>query len=124
MYTLKSYTGLLFLLVFSIGFHLNAQKNSAVEQTLLEQTKTQKKKKKKKRKGRQPKIDLSHWKVTLPVTNDQGKPYEIEPQRFWIMPQMKWQSHICIWMIEKEPLFFMPCPQHQKPQIQNIPAQN
>ncbi|MEL0225575.1 MAG: polysaccharide lyase family 7 protein [Flavobacteriaceae bacterium] len=79
MYTLKSYTGLLFLLVFSIGFHLNAQKNSAVEQTLLEQTKTEKKKKKKKRKGRQPKIDLSHWKVTLPVTNDQGKPYEIEP---------------------------------------------
>jgi len=79
MYTLKSYTGLLFLLVFSIGLHLNAQKNSAVEQTLLEQTKTQKKKKKKKRKGRQPKIDLSHWKVTLPVTNDQGKPYEIEP---------------------------------------------
>ena len=69
----------LFLLVFSICFHLNAQNNSAVEQTLLDQTKTQKKKKKKKRKGRQPKIDLSHWKVTLPVTNDQGKPYEIEP---------------------------------------------
>jgi hypothetical protein len=22
---------------------------------------------------------LSHWKVTLPVTNDKGKPYEIEP---------------------------------------------
>lgn len=55
------------------------KKNSAVEQTLLEQTKTEKKKKKKKRKERQPKIDLSHWKVTLPVTNDQGKPYEIEP---------------------------------------------
>lgn len=78
MYTLKSYTGL-FLLVFSICFHLNAQNNSAVEQTLLDQTITQKKKQKKKRKGRQPKIDLSHWKVTLPVTNDQGKPYEIEP---------------------------------------------
>ena len=39
MYTLKSYTGL-FLLVFSICFHLNAQNNSAVEQTLLDQTKT------------------------------------------------------------------------------------
>lgn len=41
---------------------------------------TQKKeKKKKKRKVRLPKIDLSHWKVTLPVTNEKGKPYEIEP---------------------------------------------
>ena len=80
MYTLKSHTRLLFLFVFSIGFHLNAQSNTAVEKVPLEQTKTEKKKKKKKkRKGRQPKIDLSHWKVTLPVTNDQGKPYEIEP---------------------------------------------
>jgi len=26
-----------------------------------------------------PDIDLSHWKVTLPVTNDAGRPYEIEP---------------------------------------------
>jgi hypothetical protein len=24
-------------------------------------------------------IDLSHWKVTLPVANNSGKPYEIEP---------------------------------------------
>ena len=38
-----------------------------------------KKKKKKKKKVKLPKIDLSHWKVTLPVNNDQGKPYEIEP---------------------------------------------
>jgi len=35
--------------------------------------------KKKKKKVKLPKIDLSHWKVTLPVNNDQGKPYEIEP---------------------------------------------
>lgn len=41
-------------------------------------TKT-KKKKKKKKKVRLPDIDLSHWKVTLPVNNDKGKPYEIEP---------------------------------------------
>ncbi|MEO1438284.1 MAG: polysaccharide lyase family 7 protein [Bacteroidota bacterium] len=24
-------------------------------------------------------MDLNHWKVTLPISNDQGKPYEIEP---------------------------------------------
>ncbi|NRD18860.1 polysaccharide lyase family 7 protein [Winogradskyella eckloniae] len=38
-----------------------------------------KKKKKKKKKVKLPNIDLSHWKVTLPVTNDKGKPYEIDP---------------------------------------------
>lgn len=37
------------------------------------------KKKKRKKKVKLPEIDLSHWKVTLPVTNDKGKPYEIEP---------------------------------------------
>lgn len=37
------------------------------------------KKKKKKKKVRLPDIDLSHWKVTLPFNNDQGKPFEIEP---------------------------------------------
>ncbi len=37
------------------------------------------KKKKKKKKVKLPNIDLSHWKVTLPVTNDKGKPYEIDP---------------------------------------------
>ena len=43
------------------------------------QKKEKKEKQKKKRKVRLPKIDLSHWKVTLPVTNEKGKPYEIEP---------------------------------------------
>ncbi len=38
-----------------------------------------KKKKKKKKKVRLPDIDLSHWKVTLPVLNEKGKPYELEP---------------------------------------------
>lgn len=36
-------------------------------------------KKKKKKKIKLPDIDLSHWKVTLPITNDNGKPIEIEP---------------------------------------------
>ena len=43
-------------------------------------TKTAKKKtKKRNKKAKQPKIDLSHWKVTLPISNDKGKPIEIEP---------------------------------------------
>ncbi|TXE13871.1 polysaccharide lyase family 7 protein [Seonamhaeicola algicola] len=36
-------------------------------------------KKKKKKKIRLPNIDLSHWKVTLPVANQEGKPVEISP---------------------------------------------
>ena len=35
--------------------------------------------KKKKKRYKLPNIDLSHWKVTLPVTNDKGKPYELDP---------------------------------------------
>lgn len=79
MYKLKSHISFLFLVAFSICLTLNAQGNSAMENSEQTPTETIKKKKKKKRKGRQPKIDLSHWKVTLPVTNAQGKPYEIEP---------------------------------------------
>ncbi|MEM5567072.1 polysaccharide lyase family 7 protein [Psychroserpens sp. AS72] len=37
------------------------------------------KKKKKNKKVKLPKIDLSHWKVTIPVSNEEGKPYEVEP---------------------------------------------
>lgn len=79
MYKLKSHISFLFLVAFSTCLTLNAQGNSAMENSEQTPTETIKKKKKKKRKGRQPKIDLSHWKVTLPVTNAQGKPYEIEP---------------------------------------------
>lgn len=32
-----------------------------------------------KEKYKVPDIDLSHWKVTLPIANAKGKPYEIEP---------------------------------------------
>ncbi|WP_405246313.1 polysaccharide lyase family 7 protein [Cellulophaga sp. Asnod2-G02] len=38
-----------------------------------------KRKKKKSKKVKLPNIDLSHWKVTLPSLNDEGKPYEISP---------------------------------------------
>ncbi len=40
---------------------------------------TNKQKKKKRKKVKLPKIDLTHWKVTLPAVNQDGKPYEIEP---------------------------------------------
>lgn len=35
--------------------------------------------KSKKKKVKLPEIDLSHWKVTLPVENEKGTPYEIDP---------------------------------------------
>ncbi|MEM6515545.1 MAG: hypothetical protein AAF688_05135, partial [Bacteroidota bacterium] len=57
-----------------------SQNNSDIVSKKNKESKTKKKKKKKRRKKvRLPDIDLSHWKVTLPVTNDNGKPYEIEP---------------------------------------------
>ncbi|MBC3759170.1 polysaccharide lyase family 7 protein [Hyunsoonleella sp. SJ7] len=69
------------LIAILIGFiSVNAtcqKKVSSVAETDVKVEK--KKKKKKKKKVKLPKIDLSHWKVTLPVTNDKGKPYEIEP---------------------------------------------
>ena len=37
------------------------------------------KQKKKKKKFKLPEIDLSHWKVTVPVNNDNGKPLEVSP---------------------------------------------
>ncbi|WP_406684661.1 polysaccharide lyase family 7 protein [Seonamhaeicola sp. MEBiC1930] len=48
-----------------------------------------KKKKKKKKKVRLPEIDLSHWKVTLPVANDKGKPIEIEPPEIFDFPNIE-----------------------------------
>ena len=36
-------------------------------------------KKSKKNKYKLPKIDLSHWKITVPVNNDNGKPLEVSP---------------------------------------------
>lgn len=54
------------------------QNNISVTKTEVKVHK-KKKKKKKRKKGKLPKIDLSHWKVTLPVLNKKGKPYEIEP---------------------------------------------
>ena len=70
------------VVLFSVFFML--QSHTVVGQSLdnddtTERTKNKKKSKKRKKKVRLPQIDLSHWKVTLPVANDKGKPYEIDP---------------------------------------------
>ena len=68
---------LVILVVFNSQNAIAQQSDSGV---LSLPTKSAKKKtKKRKKKTKLPKIDLSHWKVTLPVNNDKGKPYEISP---------------------------------------------
>ncbi|MDE3742798.1 polysaccharide lyase family 7 protein [Maribacter polysaccharolyticus] len=70
--------GLLLVTFLSVNAVCHAQEGNG--DTVQKETKVGKKiKKKKKKKVKLPKIDLSHWKVTLPVTNEKGKPYEIEP---------------------------------------------
>ena len=64
-----------FLLTLFLSVSLTAQD---VSSSVIKPD-SKKKVKKKKKKVRLPKIDLSHWKVTLPVTNEKGKPYEISP---------------------------------------------
>ncbi|MDO6760485.1 polysaccharide lyase family 7 protein [Tamlana sp. 2_MG-2023] len=74
----KEILGLLLIVFISV----NATCQDKASSTTDSKTKTEKKsKKKKKRRGkvRLPDIDLSHWKVTLPVQNEKGKPYEIDP---------------------------------------------
>ncbi|WP_412560218.1 polysaccharide lyase family 7 protein [Winogradskyella sp. MIT101101] len=66
----------IFFLIFSVSLHTSAQSNDSAEASVK---KEKKKKKKKRKKYKLPEIDLGHWKVTLPVANDEGKPYEIEP---------------------------------------------
>lgn len=72
---------LIFISICFISLNATSQNlGSGVSDSKHTIEKEQKQKRKKKRKKRKlPKIDLSHWKVTLPVTNDEGKPYEIEP---------------------------------------------
>tara|TARA_R110002049_G_scaffold289797_1_gene472970 strand:+ start:1610 stop:2539 length:930 start_codon:yes stop_codon:yes gene_type:complete len=73
---------LVFLLMPFVSVNATSQN---VESSVTESNeKIEKKKKKKKKKGKKkkvklPEIDLSHWKVTLPVNNEEGKPYEISP---------------------------------------------
>ncbi|WP_204346812.1 polysaccharide lyase family 7 protein [Psychroserpens algicola] len=72
---------LIILIVFlSVNATSQNQKSSVADtETKVEKKDKKKKKKKRKKKVRLPEIDLSHWKVTLPVTNEDGKPLEISP---------------------------------------------
>jgi len=78
---MKNFRKELLVIVLTIFLSVNATSQNKESGVTDSDVKIEKKKKKKKRKGkvRLPDIDLSHWKVTLPVTNENGKPYEIEP---------------------------------------------
>lgn len=73
------------LLIFTLTIFLSVnaasqnKKSSVTESDTNIEKHDKKRKKKKKKKVKLPNIDLSHWKVTLPVTNENGKPYEISP---------------------------------------------
>ncbi len=69
---------ILVILVVFISQNAIAQQSDSGVSSLPTKS-ARKKTKKRKKKTKLPKIDLSHWKVTLPVNNDKGKPYEISP---------------------------------------------
>lgn len=77
MYTFLKALVLVILVVFNSQNAIAQQSDSGVSSLPTKSAK--KKTKKRKKKTKLPKIDLSHWKVTLPVNNDKGKPYEISP---------------------------------------------
>ncbi len=70
-----------FLLVFIVLFlSINTVSQNREKHVSNSEVRIEKKKKKKRRKKiRLPDIDLSNWKATLPIANDEGKPYEIKP---------------------------------------------
>lgn len=68
------------LLIVFISVNVTSQEkrsNSTDSDKKIE--KKVKKRKKKRKKVKLPDIDLSHWKVTVPIANEKGKPYEVEP---------------------------------------------
>ena len=77
MYTFLKALVLVILVVFNSQNAIAQESDSGVSSLPTKSAK--KKTKKRKKKTKLPKIDLSHWKVTLPVNNDKGKPYEISP---------------------------------------------
>jgi hypothetical protein len=66
-------------LIFTLTVSFQTYGQDSDSDVKIEKSKKKRKKKKRKKKVKLPKIDLSHWKVTLPATNDKGKPYEISP---------------------------------------------
>ncbi len=69
---------LLSCMAFFLAINI-ANSQSKQEVSLEKDIKSKSKKRNKNKKVKLPTIDLSHWKVTLPVPNDNGKPYEIDP---------------------------------------------
>ena len=67
------------LYIIFFAFILNIGFAQSVDGESTKSIKKERKRKKRNKKVKLPKIDLSHWKVTLPVTNDLGKPHEISP---------------------------------------------
>ena len=77
---MKNFRKELLVIVLTIFLSVNATSQEKRSSVTESDVKTEKRtKKKKKKKVKLPKIDLSHWKVTLPVANEDGKPYEIGP---------------------------------------------
>lgn len=78
---MKKFRKELLLIVLTIFLSVNATPQNNTNNVADSDSKIEKKskKKKKRKKYKLPDIDLSHWKVTLPVSNEEGKPYELEP---------------------------------------------
>lgn len=81
---MKNFRKEILIIVLTIFITVNAtsqNKKSSVADSEIKVGKKDKKKKKnkKKKKVKLPDIDLSHWKVTVPIANEKGKPYEVEP---------------------------------------------
>ena len=77
---MKGYRYEIILGIFIFFLSLNATCQQKISSVKVSKLKVEKKRKKKrKRKVKLPKIDLNHWKVTLPVANKKGKPVEISP---------------------------------------------
>ena len=75
----KQLSILMLMMLLTLSFNTYSQNTDADVKIEKSKKKRKKKKRKKKKKVKLPKIDLSHWKVTLPATNEKGKPYEISP---------------------------------------------
>lgn len=77
---MKNFRKELLVIVLTIFLSVNAACQTKKSSVTESDSKIEKKKKKrKKKKVKLPNIDLSHWKVTLPVANEEGKPIEISP---------------------------------------------
>ena len=68
------------LILLTIFLSVNATSQNTKSSVTESDVKVEKKSKKnKKKKYKLPEIDLSHWKVTVPVNKENGKPLEVSP---------------------------------------------